>query len=258
MKKRYLLLMVTTALWTGNSFAGTAGDAGVADACGTGCSYTISDDGKTLTVTGTGNNASIATNAFQSDSRFSSIKNLVITGTISSVGDRAFFACSNITSLDIQSPLVTINDGAFHDAHITSVTIPGSVTKIAGDAFGRSTLESVIIPASVIEIGTYTFHDNYNLSSVVIEGTPTIGDNAFNGIASNAVVYCLEDYTGCENKGANVSYYRKQKGNYILSDGTVIGTYPYKEPKRIYTIEEAHAIVKAIGKDHVTFRIRYK
>jgi len=127
MKKAFLsaFLMFTT-FFEGNVYAGTAGDAGVADACGTGCSYTFSEDGKTLTIVGTGENASISNRAFSLthdsngadisdgnyDTRFSGVENLVITGTISLVGR-----------------------WAFSGNHLTFVTIPDSITKIGVGAF---------------------------------------------------------------------------------------------------------------------------
>ncbi len=232
MKKRYLFLMATTALLSGNAFC-----ADRSGTCGTGCTWEV--NGSELVITGTGENAAVDYNDVHG-----------------SVPPSQF--PSNATSVRFEGNITRIGKHAFLDSNLTSVTIPNSVTEIEDGAFQGSKLTSLIIPSSVTSIGSLAFGDN-NLSSVMIEGTPTIGSSAFRFSRRGGVAYCLEGYTACEDIGANdVSYYHKEKGNYVLSDGTVIGTYPYKEPKRIYTIEEARAVVKAIGKDHVRFRIRYK
>ena len=161
-------LIAGTALGVVNVYAGTAGDEGVADACGTGCSYTISEDGKTLTITGTGENASVNDKAFSPnyesrgnyqqniDSRFSDIENVVVTGTISSIGASAF-RDNNLTSVTIPGSVTSIGDYAFGENNLTSVTIPDSVTSIGQGAFQDNNLTSVTIPGSVTSIGSYAF-----------------------------------------------------------------------------------------------------
>lgn len=75
-----------------------------------------------------------------------------------------------------------------------------------------NSLADVTIPASVTEIGEAAFDNNNTLSSVVIEGTPTIEDYAFDRIASTGVIYCQTGHAACEGKGADVAYYQKQRG----------------------------------------------
>ncbi len=140
---------------------------------------------------------------------------------------------------------------------LSEVSIPDSVTMIGPYAFSKNDLISITIPNSVTSMDNNAFSNKPNLFSVVIEGSPSFIGEPFSGIAPNAVVYCVTGYTECEGKGANVSYYQKQNGKYVLSDGTVIGRYLY-EPRLIYTLEEAQTRIKEIGKDRVKFRIRYK
>ncbi len=129
----------------------------------------------------------------------------------------------DVQNITFSGNLTDLSTYAFYGMSAENVTIPDSVTSIGFGAFHNSNLTSVTIPNSVTYIGGRAFSDNTYLSSVVIEGTPTIGEDAFKDIASKAVL---------------------AKGNNI--------------PKRIYTIEEAEEVIKEIGKDHVTFRIRYK
>ncbi len=260
MKIQHLILTATTALFVGKAIAGTAGNADVADSCGTGCSYTISADGKTLTITGTGENASVSNYAFtpdydaggnevsgnNMDFRFSSVKNVVVTGTISQVGYSAFqnnalesviipdsvtkigsaaFYGNNLTSVTIPSSLIRIGWGAFYQNNLTSVNIPSSVTEIGEAAFTGNNLTAVTIPSSVTSIGKWAFSSNDYLSSVMIEGSPEIKEDAFKDIASSAVVYCLTGHTACDNKGANVTYYSKDGDLYTIEDANHNVTY---------------------------------
>ncbi|MBR2300172.1 MAG: leucine-rich repeat protein [Alphaproteobacteria bacterium] len=174
------VLMATTAFGAANVYADRAGDEGVADACGTGCSYTISEDGKTLTITGTGTDATIKNDAFaySDDTRFTNIENVIVTGTISSIGDYAFLN-KNLTSVTISDSVTSIGNGAFHSNNLTSVTIPDSVTSIGGWAFNENNLTSVVIPDSVTSIGNYAFYDNNLISVVIPDSVTSIEDYAF-------------------------------------------------------------------------------
>ena len=129
-----------------------------------------------------------------------------IPSSVTSIGDYAFFALGNMTSITIPNSVTTIGDEAFCNcSSLTSITIPDSVTSIGSGAFsGCSGLTSIIIPDSVISIGNHAFHSTayYNneqnwennvlylgrhliSSSAVAEdcdiksGTITIADEAF-------------------------------------------------------------------------------
>ena len=83
------------------------------------------------------------------------VKDLVIPNSVTSIGDRAFYGCSGLTSVTIPNSVTSIGIGAFFGCSgLTSVTIPNSVTSIGGSAFsGCSDLTSVTIPNSVTNIG---------------------------------------------------------------------------------------------------------
>ncbi len=71
-------------------------------------------------------------------------------GSVTSIGDGAFYGCSGITS----------------------VTIPDSVTSIGNAAFsGCSGLTSITIPDGVTSIGTGAFYDCSGLTSITFNGT---------------------------------------------------------------------------------------
>ena len=106
-----------------------------------------------------------------------------VTYSVTSIGDRAFYGCGSLTSIEIPNSVTNIGDYAFSGCSgLTSVTIPNSVTSIGNDAFrGCSGLTSVEIPNSVTSIGDYAFLSCTNLTSIEIPNSVTsIGYNALN------------------------------------------------------------------------------
>ena len=99
----------------------------------------------------------------------SSLKRVVISGGVTSIGGRAFYGCSGLTSIEIPSSVTSIGDSAFSGCSgLTSIEIPSSVTSIGYSAFyGCSGLTSIEIPSSVTSIGWYAF--SYTSSSLVVK-----------------------------------------------------------------------------------------
>ena len=103
---------------------------------------------------------------------------------VTSIGNKAFFFCSGLTSVTIPNSVTEIGIRAFYNCEgLMSVTIPNSVTSIGYYAFqGCSGLTSVNIPNSVTSIGYYAFQGCSALTSVNIPNSVTeIGDGAFDG-----------------------------------------------------------------------------
>lgn len=78
---------------------------------------------------------------------------------VTSVEDRAFASCSNLTSIEIPNTVTSIGDGAFmHCSGLTSINIPNSVTNMGNSVFyGCSGFTSINIPNSVTKIGEGAF-----------------------------------------------------------------------------------------------------
>ena len=110
-----------------------------------------------------------------------------IPNSVTSIGDRAFFACNSLSEVVIPNSVTSIGDGAFSFcSSLAEVVIPNSVTSIGGYAFfGCSSLSEVVIPNSVTSIGENAFSGCSSLAEVVIPNSVTsIGEGAFSFCSS--------------------------------------------------------------------------
>ena len=114
----------------------------------------------------------------------SGLTSVTIPDGVTSIGDVAFYGCSGLTSITIPNSVTSIGESAFYGCFsLASVTIPDGVTRIGELAFGRcSSLTSITIPNSVTNIGDASFESCSGLTSITIpNGVTSIGDRAFSG-----------------------------------------------------------------------------
>ena len=123
---------------------------------------TVTYDNKNYPVT------SIQDRAFESCTNLTSV---TIPNSVITIGREAFKGCSGLTSVTIGNSVARIYYSAFYGcSRLTSVTIPNSVTLIEGSAFAYCIrLLSVTIPKSVTSIGKYVFSGCSSLSSIKVE-----------------------------------------------------------------------------------------
>lgn len=82
----------------------------------------------------------------------------VIPSSVTSVGDYAFFGCSNLTGITIPFGITSIGKSAFDSCSgLASITLPSSITGIGAWAFWGTKLASITIPFSVTSIGNRAF-----------------------------------------------------------------------------------------------------
>ena len=147
---------------------------------------------------------------------FKSLETLTIGSSVTSIGERAFYGCSGLTSVEIPSSVTSIGSSTFEDCTgLTAVEIPNSVTSIGESAFrGCSSLTSVEIPSSVTSIGESAFYGCDRLHSVTIgAGVLYLGNNAFyrdddnNTYRPEKVIWlCNTPPEGYDNAEGSVNY----------------------------------------------------
>lgn len=124
------------------------------------------------------------------------LTNVLISIGVTNIGSDVFDFCTSLTAIsaDINSLAYSSMSGVLFNKTQTSLiafppgtagnyTIPDSVTNIGTGAFNYCIgLSGVVVPNGVINIGTNAFEECYNMTNVVIgNGVTSIGQNGFYG-----------------------------------------------------------------------------
>ncbi len=164
------------------------------------CIVTLSGD--VMTVSGTGamaNYAKSSATPWYSDR--TDVETVVIESGVTSIGDNAFYGCTNLESVSIPASVTSIGENAFSGcgsvaAALTVSFAEGSTLESIGNyAFMSSNLTSISIPASVTSIGQTAFGFCDNLAKVYIyaPSLTTYGGYAFENNASGRKIYVLPE-----------------------------------------------------------------
>ena len=195
MKKLFLVMMLLALPLVASAY-----DIAVENADGVTIYYNYINDGTELEVTRSGlytgvvnipeevtymsRTRKVTSIGYRAFYRRSGLTSVTIPNSVTSIGYEAFSGCSGLTSVAIPNSVTIIWDYAFYNCvGLTSVTIPDSVTTIGFWAFYNcSGLTTVTIPNSVTTIGGSAFSLCCSLTSVTIPNSVTsIGDDAFSG-----------------------------------------------------------------------------
>lgn len=133
--------------------------------------------------------------------------------------------------------VTTIGDRAFYrNSFMTSVSLPNTVTSIGKHAFERSCgFVSIIIPSSVIEIHEKAFYGCPIYSVTIPHSVSYIGDGAFASFFTDVKSFSVSD--------SNM-YYSALEGVLYNKDKTAIIAYPPNNSRNSYVIPSS---VTSIG-----------
>ncbi|MBR4823779.1 MAG: leucine-rich repeat protein, partial [Spirochaetaceae bacterium] len=137
--------------------------------------------------------STIGTDFLGNGENFSSLKEIRLPNSgIAEIGNQAFDACDNLTTINIPSSVTTIGQSAFNGcSSLTNITIPNGVTSIGQSAFAScSSLESIIIPNTVTSLGNIAFKFCNNLASVTLsDNLDVMGNDVFTNCSENLIFY---------------------------------------------------------------------
>ena len=143
---------------------------------GSNMTWSLSATG-TLTISGSGSMSAAPWTDYTAD-----IKTVTIKSGVTSIGDKAFYDCANLTKVTIPSTVTRIGNRAFEKCgSLASITLPSSVGIIGYSAFsGCKSLTKITIPEGVTEIQSNTFYECDSLKTVTLPDTiEAIGYGAF-------------------------------------------------------------------------------
>lgn len=139
-------------------FASVANAEALSGSCGTNVKYKLDTDTGLLTISGSGAMAAGDSSSGLFPKNYS-IQKVVIEKGVTSIGDNAFYSCSNLTSITIPDTVTEIGEYAFcYCSSLESITLPNSVKTAGMNTFYACTaLKNITLSSNLDSISNYMF-----------------------------------------------------------------------------------------------------
>ena len=187
------------------------------------------------------------------------------------IGERAFYNCINLTSIEFPDSISVIGDSAFLGCDKLIHVYIGDIGAWCSIAFENETanplyyaeslwtdgeqIDELVIPAGVTSIGKYAFSNYIKLKSVTFpDSFYNVGSNAFYGCTGLTAVYTGSVAAWCsirfENRYSNPSYYAgviyidgKAVSELVIPEGVgIIGDYAFVNNRSLISVKIAKDI----------------
>lgn len=140
---------------------------------------------------------------------------ITIPNTVTEINNRAFYGCSEMTSITLPSSLTTIGTYAFSNTGLTSVSLPSSLTSLKQGVFDSSDLRSVTFNSQQISFSSNIFTNCYSLTTLTNFSGATckynIPDNCFFNTALVGDItlgdHCTVSFNGFNNTNSTGTLY---------------------------------------------------
>ena len=123
---------------------------------------------------------------------FDDLRNITLPNGVTSIGENAFYDCSNLINLTLSNNITSIGYSAFAwCTNLTNIILPDSLTSISDSAFYNcKRLKSIVIPDGVTSIDDWTFEGCSSLTNITIPDSVTsIGYHAFQNCKDLKTIY---------------------------------------------------------------------
>lgn len=182
------------------------------------------------------------------------LQSVDIPDSVTSIGENAFFYCPNFKSVDIPDSVTYVGLAAFSNCYeLTSVTIPDGVTSISAYMFAEcSGLTSVTIPNSVTSISDSAFFDSGLTNVNIPNGVTSIGNSAFENcydltsvtISDSVADISYNAFRCCDNLTSievdtNNAHYTSRDGVLFNREMTELIQYPIGNSRTDYDIPDS-------------------
>ena len=181
MKKRTLSLILALLMVCSLLPVSAAADAPKSGTCGDNLTWTL-DDAGVLTISGTGDMYNYPDSNVPWKAYVGSITSVVVESGVTSIGERAFQACTAIKTISLPGSVTSIGKCAFLACmKLESVNIPSGVKVISDFTFSQcQSLKSIKLPEGITSIGNQALQGCDELTSIILPSTVTsIGVQAF-------------------------------------------------------------------------------
>lgn len=195
----------------------------------------VEHEGVTYNVTRVGDNAFVACEELTS---------VIIPNSVTRIGSRAFGWCTGLKKMNLPNSITTIGKHAFTNCYnLTQVSMPNSVTAIGEGAFDECfCLSSIVLPENLTLIEDYLFARCTSLKTINIpSGVTSIGESAFFDTSLTSVI--LPD--GCTSLGFGAFSGCAKLNSIKLSQQLVsIGERVFLDCDQLTTIDVPESVVE--------------